>query len=58
MVGERRFSALFHRVGARDRKEAAAHRDAILAEEEVFLKKYGESYRQYMQRVPRYFVLF
>jgi protein-S-isoprenylcysteine O-methyltransferase Ste14 len=30
----------------------------ILAEEEVCLKQYGESYRQYLQSVPRYFVFF
>jgi len=30
----------------------------ILAEEEVCLKKYGDSYRTYMERVPRYFVFF
>lgn len=30
----------------------------ILAEEEVCLKQYGDSYRAYMERVPRYFVLF
>ncbi len=30
----------------------------ILAEEEVCLKQYGDSYRAYMQRVPRYFVFF
>ncbi len=30
----------------------------ILAEEEICLKQYGESYRQYLQRVPRYFVCF
>lgn len=29
----------------------------ILAEEEVCLQKYGESYRQYLDSVPRYFVL-
>lgn len=29
-----------------------------LAEEEVCLKQYGEPYRAYLQRVPRYFVLF
>jgi len=28
----------------------------ILAEEEVCLKRYGESYRAYMERVPRYFL--
>ena len=31
---------------------------SILAEEEVCLKQYGESYRAYMERVPRYFVFF
>ncbi|MBN1935807.1 MAG: isoprenylcysteine carboxylmethyltransferase family protein [Anaerolineae bacterium] len=30
----------------------------ILAEEEVCLKQYGESYRAYMQQVPRYFLFF
>jgi len=30
----------------------------ILAEEEVCLKRYGESYRAYMKRVPLYFLLF
>jgi len=30
----------------------------IVAEEEVCLKQYGDSYREYMRRVPRYFVLF
>jgi len=30
----------------------------ILAEEEVCLKRYGESYRAYMERVPRYFLFF
>lgn len=30
----------------------------ILAEEEVCLKQYGESYRLYLEQVPRYFVLF
>jgi protein-S-isoprenylcysteine O-methyltransferase Ste14 len=30
----------------------------ILAEEEVCLKQYGEAYRAYMERVPRYFVFF
>ena len=30
----------------------------ILAEEEVCLEQYGESYRAYMDRVPRYFVWF
>jgi protein-S-isoprenylcysteine O-methyltransferase Ste14 len=30
----------------------------ILAEEEVCLKQYGDGYRQYMERVPRYFVIF
>jgi protein-S-isoprenylcysteine O-methyltransferase Ste14 len=27
----------------------------VLAEEEACLKRYGETYRAYMQRVPRYF---
>lgn len=30
----------------------------IVAEEEVCLEQYGESYRAYMRRVPRYFVFF
>jgi protein-S-isoprenylcysteine O-methyltransferase Ste14 len=30
----------------------------ILAEEEVCLKQYGDGYREYMERVPRYFVVF
>jgi protein-S-isoprenylcysteine O-methyltransferase Ste14 len=30
----------------------------ILAEEEACLARYGESYRTYMERVPRYFVFF
>jgi len=30
----------------------------ILAEEEVCLAQYGDSYRAYMKRVPRYFVFF
>jgi len=30
----------------------------ILAEEEVCLKRYGESYRVYMEQVPRYFLFF
>ncbi|MBN1886832.1 MAG: DUF1295 domain-containing protein [Thermoflexales bacterium] len=30
----------------------------ILAEEEVCLKRYGESYRGYLERTPRYFVFF
>ena len=30
----------------------------ILAEEEVCLKRYGEPYRAYMERVPRYFLFF
>jgi protein-S-isoprenylcysteine O-methyltransferase Ste14 len=30
----------------------------IVAEEEVCLKQYGDSYRAYMQRAPRYFVIF
>jgi protein-S-isoprenylcysteine O-methyltransferase Ste14 len=30
----------------------------IVAEEEVCLKQYGDSYRAYMERVPRYFVIF
>jgi len=31
---------------------------SILAEEEVCLKRYGESYRAYLDRVPRYFLFF
>ena len=30
----------------------------ILAEEEICLRGYGESYRAYMERVPRYFLFF
>lgn len=30
----------------------------VRAEEEACLQKYGESYRRYMERVPRYFLLF
>jgi protein-S-isoprenylcysteine O-methyltransferase Ste14 len=30
----------------------------VVAEEEVCLKQYGETYRAYMKRVPRYFVFF
>jgi len=30
----------------------------ILAEEEVCLNQYGDAYRAYMERVPRYFVFF
>ena len=30
----------------------------ILAEEEVCLKRYGEPYRDFMERVPRYFLFF
>jgi protein-S-isoprenylcysteine O-methyltransferase Ste14 len=30
----------------------------ILAEEEVCLRQYGESYRAFMERVPRYFLVF
>jgi protein-S-isoprenylcysteine O-methyltransferase Ste14 len=30
----------------------------ILAEEEICLEQYGESYRQYRKRVPRYFLFF
>jgi protein-S-isoprenylcysteine O-methyltransferase Ste14 len=30
----------------------------ILAEEEICLKQYGESYREYLQRAPRYFLFF
>ena len=31
---------------------------SILAEEEVCLQQYGEAYRAYMNRVPRYFLVF
>ena len=31
---------------------------SILAEEEVCIKNYGDSYREYMERVPRYFIFF
>jgi steroid 5-alpha reductase family enzyme len=30
----------------------------ILAEEEVCLRRYGESYRTFMEQVPRYFLVF
>ena len=30
----------------------------VLAEEKACLEQYGDSYRQYMQRVPRYFLFF
>lgn len=30
----------------------------ILAEEQVCLKQYGEPYRAYLERVPRYFIIF
>ena len=30
----------------------------IIAEEEVCLRRYGESYRAYMEQVPRYFLFF
>jgi protein-S-isoprenylcysteine O-methyltransferase Ste14 len=30
----------------------------ILAEEEVCLRRYGESYRSYMEQIPRYFLFF
>jgi protein-S-isoprenylcysteine O-methyltransferase Ste14 len=30
----------------------------LLAEEEVCLEQYGESYRKYLEEVPRYFVFF
>ena len=32
--------------------------DRILAEEEACLAQYGDSYRDYMRRVPRYLVFF
>ena len=31
---------------------------SILAEEEVCIKRYGDSYRDYLARVPRYFIFF
>jgi len=30
----------------------------ILAEEEACLEQYGESYKDYMERIPRYFLFF
>jgi protein-S-isoprenylcysteine O-methyltransferase Ste14 len=30
----------------------------ILAEEEVCIRQYGDSYRDYSARVPRYFLFF
>ena len=30
----------------------------ILAEEEACLEEYGESYKNYMERIPRYFLFF
>ena len=30
----------------------------ILAEEQVCLKQYGEPYRAYLERMPRYFIIF
>ena len=30
----------------------------VVAEEQACLEKYGEPYREYMERVPRYFLLF
>ena len=30
----------------------------IVAEEEVCLRQYGDEYREYLQRVPRYFIFF
>jgi protein-S-isoprenylcysteine O-methyltransferase Ste14 len=30
----------------------------IVAEEEICLKQYGDAYRAYLKRVPRYFVFF
>ena len=30
----------------------------ILAEEEACLRLYGESYKEYMEKVPRYFIFF
>ena len=32
--------------------------NSILAEERFCLEKYGESYREYTQKVPRYFLFF
>jgi protein-S-isoprenylcysteine O-methyltransferase Ste14 len=31
---------------------------SILAEEEICLMRYGEPYRAFMERVPRYFIVF
>ena len=31
---------------------------SILAEEKACLEQYGEAYREYMERVPRYFAVF
>jgi protein-S-isoprenylcysteine O-methyltransferase Ste14 len=31
---------------------------SIVAEEEACAKRYGDSYREYLQRVPRYFLFF
>ena len=36
----------------------AASHFGILAEEEVCLRQYGDSYRAYLERVPRYFLFF
>jgi len=30
----------------------------MLAEEDACIKRYGESYKEYMKRVPRYFISF
>jgi len=30
----------------------------ILAEEKACLEQYGESYKHYMERIPRYFMFF
>ena len=30
----------------------------LIAEEEVCLREYGQAYRDYMARVPRYFLFF
>jgi protein-S-isoprenylcysteine O-methyltransferase Ste14 len=35
-----------------------SHHVRVLAEEQSCLKQYGDSYRAYMKRVPRYFLLF
>lgn len=45
--------ALFTFLGAR-----LFEHYGIIAEEEVCLKKYGETYRSYREQVPRYFMFF